>query len=881
MMRQLINNTITCLFFLCFFLLSSCGWYKFVEEIPSNVESESTGGGSNSGGGNGNLNAKLTMSNAPFGGFFLSGFSIDQNGNFIGSNLIGQIAKYNSSGDIIWEFAQSSTNVDNASSPAALYFVYDIVTDANGNIYVSTLGTSTIIKSFDSNGKFRWKSTAQAGGNQFYSLAVHPSGYLFAAHNASSIAYIRRFDLSTGVEVGTAYSVSNTNFGNIHWSAQNQLLVPAFSSSGGQRVLRLELSDPQDVTSDLTFSSQIGTTGTSGTENTEFNQPFCATSDSSGNIYVCDLLNKRIQKFDSSGNYLSTITVYNVSTREQASEVYRARIFNDQLYVNLENVIRLNLSGQFQSDLMIPSLKFHGIARRDLDGNEYYAETTSSNGWQNLTMAVNKYDQNQNLLLSFGSYGTGFGQFQSIEKMHVTANNKVIVYDSYTAKIIVFNADGTVDHEVPFNISPVAFEAIDELNDYIIARYSDSKIQRYRLSDGQFVDEYAPGGGFSIYKIAVDQSNSKLYFQSFSSNRSYINSLTTTVNSYGTHTQIYDTTMSNILMTDLVIEQQKMYFSQISFFNQYYQISVVDLNTNTLIKKIGYRGSYANETKGCNTIFVRNNSDIVCADLLNNRIGIYSQTDLTSFNFNFAIPTALSNGQILMTDLVTGASSFFDQNLSITSSFGSAGSGNGQFSNANKIEVDSSGQIYVLDAGNSRIQKFDSSGNYLSQWVVDAGTYAMSLSGNQICTSEVNTMTLKCTDLNGGNQSTLVSQGMIKLEHLSNGDFVGIRMDSPSGFINLVILNSDGSVKKNLTKNNQNFEMAFSEFSVLFNDIVINPTTGDIYISDYESNVIYKFDSDGDYISEHSFPGPSRMAIYNNTLLVVPAGHRIVQIQLF
>ncbi len=880
-MRQLIKKMITYVFYFNCLLLSSCGWYKFVEEIPSNVELESSGGGSNSGGGNGNLNAKLTMSNAPFGGYFLSGFSIDQNGNFVGSNLIGQIAKYNSSGDIVWEFSQNSTSVNSNSSPAALYLVYDIVTDANGNIYVSTSGTSTIIKSYDSNGKFRWKSAAQAGGNQFYSLAVHPSGYLFAAHNASSSAYIRRFDLSTGVEVGNAYNVSNTNFGYIHWSIQNQLLVPAINSSGGQRVLRLELTDAQDATSDLTLSSQIGTTGTSGIGNTEFNQPYCATSDSSGNIYVCDSLNKRILKFDSYGNYLSTISVYNAGTREQASSVQRARIFSDQLYVNLGNILVLNLSGQFQSDLMIPSLKFHGIAKRDQSGNEYYAETTSSNGWRNLTMTINKYDQNQNILLSFGAYGTGVGQFQSVEKMHVTANGKVIVYDSYLTKIIVFNANGTVDHEVPFNITSVTFEAIEETNDYIIARFSNTKIQRYRLSDGQFVDEYAPGGGFNVYKIAVDQSNGTLFFQNISSSRSYLNTLTTTVNSFGTHTQIYDTTMTNITITDLVIDQQNLLMSISSPLTAYQQITIIDLNTNTLTKKIGYMGSYANETKGCTTIFIRNNSDIVCADSLNNRIGIYSQTDLTSLNFSYAIPTVLSNGQILMTDLVTGASSFFDHNLSITSSFGSAGNGNGQFSYANKIEVDSNGQFYVLDVGNSRIQKFDSSGNYLSQWAVDAGTYSMSLSGNQICSSEINTMTLKCTDLNGGNQVSLVSQGIVKLKHLQNGEFVGSRMDSQTGLVGLVILNSDGSLKKNLTKNNQNIETVFGEYGLVFNDIVIHPTNGNIYISDYESNVIYKFDSYGDYISEQSFPGPSRMAIYNNTLLVVPAGHRIVQIQLF
>lgn len=631
----------------------------------------------------------------------------------------------------------------------------------------------------------------------------------------------------------------------------------------------------------MIFSSQIGTTGTSGTGNTEFNQPYCATTDSNGNIYVCDSNNKRIQKFDSNGNYLSSISVFNAGTREQAATVQRARIINDLLYVNLGYIIRLDLNGQFQNDLMLPSMKFHGLARRDQAGNEYFVETTSNNGWQSLTMTINKYDQNQNLLLSFGSFGTGAGQFQNVDKMYVTSAGKVIVYDSFNAKVIVFNADATLDHEFSFNINSVLFETIDESNDYIIARYSNTKIQRYRLSDGQFVDQYAPGGGFNVYKIGIDQSNGTLYFESFSSSRSYINTLTTTANSFGTHTQIYDTTMTNVTIQDLVVDQQKLYLSILSPLYSVQPITIVDLSTNLLIKKIGYFGSYNHEAKGCVSIFIRQSGDIVCADSLNNRITTFVPTELTSINFRFAIPTVLSNGQILMTDLFTGSSSFFDQNLSLVSSFGSSGSGNGQFEYAMKIEQDSNGNIYILDTGNSRIQKFDSSGSYLTQWAVDPATYAMSLSGNQICTSEPVTNTLKCTDLSGANQTSLTGQGMIRFEFLQNGEMIGTIYDAQANTVSLVILNSDGSLKKNLTKNNQNIETVFGEYGLLFNDIVVNPVNGNIYISDYERNVIYKFDSNGDYVSEQSFPGPSRMAIYNGTLLVVPAGHRMVQIQLF
>lgn len=64
----------------------------------------------------------------------------------------------------------------------------------------------------------------------------------------------------------------------------------------------------------------------------------------------------------------------------------------------------------------------------------------------------------------------------------------------------------------------------------------------------------------------------------------------------------------------------------------------------------------------------------------------------------------------------------FDSNGNYVLQFGSAGSGNGQFqagyygTTTSHITSDSTGNIYVADAYNNRIQKFDSNGNYLMQF---------------------------------------------------------------------------------------------------------------------------------------------------------------------
>jgi hypothetical protein len=61
--------------------------------------------------------------------------------------------------------------------------------------------------------------------------------------------------------------------------------------------------------------------------------------------------------------------------------------------------------------------------------------------------------------------------------------------------------------------------------------------------------------------------------------------------------------------------------------------------------------------------------------------------------------------------------------------FGAPGSGNGQFSSPLGVAVDdSSGDVYVVDQGNDRIEKFDAEGKYLAQ-ITGAETPAGSFSG--------------------------------------------------------------------------------------------------------------------------------------------------------
>lgn len=67
---------------------------------------------------------------------------------------------------------------------------------------------------------------------------------------------------------------------------------------------------------------------------------------------------------------------------------------------------------------------------------------------------------------------------------------------------------------------------------------------------------------------------------------------------------------------------------------------------------------------------------------------------------------------LIGTDYTNGRINTYDSSLNIVSSWGGKGSGNGQFNRPGKITIDKDGNLYVIDSGNHRIQKFAPNPDY-------------------------------------------------------------------------------------------------------------------------------------------------------------------------
>ncbi|WP_406670413.1 hypothetical protein V7O67_15000 [Methanolobus sp. ZRKC4] len=213
--------------------------------------------------------------------------------------------------------------------------------------------------------------------------------------------------------------------------------------------------------------------------------------------------------------------------------------------------------------------------------------------------------------------------------------------------------------------------------------------------------------------------------------------------------------------------------------------------------------------------------------------------------------------------------------------WGSEGSDDGEFNSPVAVTVDSERYVYVADSGNHRIQKFDSSGNFITKWTPitgensslhmidiavdqDDNIYAFgSMSVENNFYSEI----IQKFDSNGSFLSSwnvssdrgfgITSDGHI---YIYNGvPYVGLR----SGLFD--IFNSSGTLVGNMTFTGGN--KVFESFSTM-----AVSQDGYFYLTDgydWHNNGIFKFDPNGTFVkrwgseggSDHNFSWPEALAV--------------------
>jgi sugar lactone lactonase YvrE len=155
-------------------------------------------------------------------------------------------------------------------------------------------------------------------------------------------------------------------------------------------------------------ASSAATWGTQGTGSGQFNRPYGITADASGNIWVADGLNGRVQRFNTSGVYQSTLGSAGTAPGQFVVATSFAVAPNGELFVTSTN-------SNSQDGTLV-------------DAN---------NQW------ISRFNSTGAFLTRWGgNFGTAIGQFRQPTSVVVGANNRAYVADYYNSRIQVFDVSG-------------------------------------------------------------------------------------------------------------------------------------------------------------------------------------------------------------------------------------------------------------------------------------------------------------------------------------------------------------------------------------------------------------------------------------------------------
>ena len=206
-----------------------------------------------------------------------SGVAVDKSSGsvYIADTGKNRIMKFDPDGIFTKEWGKTGTLDGELQSPSAL------AVDSSGNVFVVDTGNNRIQK-FSSTGSFLMKW----GINPLsYGIAVDPYGNVYVTDNYSNKTL--RFS-STWIFIGELSGIFSYPSGIAVDSSGNVYVA----NSGNNRTMKFD--------SDGVFLTQWGS---SGSGNGQFNQPYGVAVDSSNNVYVTDCFNNRTQMFDSNGIY--------------------------------------------------------------------------------------------------------------------------------------------------------------------------------------------------------------------------------------------------------------------------------------------------------------------------------------------------------------------------------------------------------------------------------------------------------------------------------------------------------------------------------------------------------------------------------------------------
>ena len=271
------------------------------------------------------------------------------------------------------------------------------------------------------------------------------------------------------------------------------------------------------------------TVGSYGSGNGQFNYPNGIAIDSSGDIFVTDYDNCRVQEFDSTGNYLTQFGSYG---RGNGQLIWPTAITADpsgNIWVYDSDNLRLekfNHSGAYvgQSNTYFVYPASVGGVATDASGNVWATVTSTDN-----SSPVHELSSSGTAIGGFGSFGSGSGQFSYPHGIAINSSRDIFVSDMYHDCVEELDSNGTLIRQFgSYGTGNGQFEspqgiALDAAGNIFVADYINCRIEEFD-STGNYLTQfgsYGAGDGQFIYPnaVAVDATGDVWVVDGYSNNR--------------------------------------------------------------------------------------------------------------------------------------------------------------------------------------------------------------------------------------------------------------------------------------------------------------------------------------------------------------------------
>ena len=332
-----------------------------------------------------------------------------------------------------------------------------VAVDPDGKVYVAD-ALNNRIQRFTLNagtGQYGHDETwgDPAGGTlpgQFYfpvGIAADSQGNIYVADNNN--ARVQKFNGSVWTVIaGSGVSSANPTDGNFYLLSAVAVAADGTLYTTDTGTNRIQVFSYDSVTGDYSFSHKWGGPGTGAGQ---FDQPFGIVLDSQGYVYVSDCGRCRIQKFDSSGNFIAMwgsdgsgdgeFSFPQGMTVDSSGLVYVAEYWNHRIQALTGNGVyrtKWGVQGAAAGEFSFPFDVELGT-----DGRFYVADTI------NHRIQVFGYSETEDVVIEL----TSGWNMVSVPVVPADTSRAAVFPPADVVAVYTWNP-GTKSYEVPTNIAP-------------------------------------------------------------------------------------------------------------------------------------------------------------------------------------------------------------------------------------------------------------------------------------------------------------------------------------------------------------------------------------------------------------------------------------------